>query len=312
MTEIDNVVEEFLVEEEFLSEELSKFYTTKDTNEFCCIKNVDGDDFLSTLKSKNIQIHLLPKNNYIQIAQGYAVNKIILHNVPDSVYTFTINGDNVATFNKITKFPKLNDYVLNIKQISFRNESFDDHIDLTKIHNVRIEYQTNIFNDDDVIHYSLYGYKYNIVDKTFKKQNTKYKYFINTKTFWLDLSTKYLTFLAERIDKTKSGNIYFYLAGIMVNNICIKGENCEIKNCEIKNCESVRINFNKVHNYPIKPLSFQEKYLTEKINSETLDMSRISHVQVASSNVILYSVEASYFQTYNMKYMNPIFYDPIS
>ena len=331
MSEIDNVVDECLVEEEILSEEFSKVYTTNDTNEFCCIKNVDGDDFLSTLKNSHKQLKLLPiqshlkkdlipKYWFIQIAQEYAVNKIILHNVPDSDYIFSVNGQNVGTFNKITNFPELNDYVLNIKETSlikrkeiiFRNdESNEDYLNLERIDNTRIVYEKNIFNDDDVVHYSLYGYKYNMVDKTFEKQkqNTKYKYFINTQNMHFNHPTKYITFLAERIDKTKPGNIYFYLEGIMVNNICINGENYrdKIYNCE--NYECVRINFNELHNFPIKPVGKENNYLTEKINSETLNMSRISKVQFASSNVILYSVDVSYFLTYNMKYMSLLFCD---
>lgn len=299
MDKIENLAEEFLVEEEFLSEEFNQFYKTEDLNEFCCIKNVDGDNYLSMLKNKYIHINLLPKTNYIQITQEYAVNKIILHNVPDSVYTFTINGKNITTFKKITNFEKLNDYVLNIKNINFRNDSFDNHIDFTKIDQVRITYQKDIFNEDNVICYSLYGYKYNRLNKTFEKQNTKYKYFINTTNLNLNLATKYITFFAETIDKTKSGNIYFYLNGTMVNNMCFTS---------VKH-ESIRINFDKIHNFLIKPSSIQDKYLTEKINSETLNMSKINHIQVAYSNVKLCNVTSSYFQTYSVEHMHQLFCD---
>lgn len=310
MSKICNLAEEFLVEEEFLSEELNKFYTTNDINEFCCIKHVDGDDYLSILKNKYINMNSLTKRYFIKIAQEYAFNKIILHNVPDSVYTFTINGNNITTFKKITNFPELNDYILDIKKINFRNNLLNDkielikidennYIDLTKIDQARISYQKGIFNDDDVIHYSLYGYKYDKLNQTFKKQNTKYKYFINTTKLFLNSPTKFITIYAETIDKTKSGNIYFYLDGIMVNNICIKSENNEY----------IRINFDKIHNYLIKPSGIEEKYLTEKINLETLNISRINDVQIASSNVKLSDIVVSYFQTYNMKYMNQIFCD---
>ncbi len=300
MSKIYNLAEEFLVEEEFLSEELNKFYTSQDINEFCCIKNVDGVDFLSVLQNKTIYMKELPKKHYIQISQEYVVNKIILHHVPDSVYTFTMDGQNIATFKKITNFPKLNDYLLDIKKIQFRNSLFDDHIDLTKIDKVRISYQKGTFNDNDVIHYSLYGYKYNILDQTFEKQNTKYKYFINTIQLLLNNPTKFLTFYAETIDKTKSGNIYLYIEGKMVNNICINSE---------KNLETIKINFNNIDHYLKKPTGLEEKYLTEKIISETLNMSRIQSVQVASSNVNLNSVTISFLKTYNMYHMNQIFCD---
>ncbi len=300
MSKIYNLAEEFLVEEEFLSEELNTFYTSQDINEFCCIKNVDGVDFLSVLQNKTIYMKELPKKHYIQISQEYVVNKIILHHVPDSVYTFTMDGQNIATFKKITNFPKLNDYLLDIKKIQFRNSLFDDHIDLTKIDKVRISYQKGTFNDNDVIHYSLYGYKYNILDQTFEKQNTKYKYFINTIQLLLNNPTKFLTFYAETIDKTKSGNIYLYIEGKMVNNICINSE---------KNLETIKINFNNIDHYLKKPTGLEEKYLTEKIISETLNMSRIQSVQVASSNVNLNSVTISFLKTYNMYHMNQIFCD---
>ncbi len=300
MSKIYNLAEEFLVEEEFLSEELNTFYTSQDINEFCCIKNVDGVDFLSVLQNKTIYMKELPKKHYIQISQEYVVNKIILHHVPDSVYTFTMDGQNIATFKKITNFPKLNDYLLDIKKIQFRNSLFDDHIDLTKIDKVRISYQKGTFNDNDVIHYSLYGYKYNILDQTFEKQNTKYKYFINTINLLLNNPTKFLTFYAETIDKTKSGNIYLYIEGKMVNNICINSE---------KNLETIKINFNNIDHYLKKPTGLEEKYLTEKIISETLNMSRIQSVQVASSNVNLNSVTISFLKTYNMYHMNQIFCD---
>ncbi len=300
MSKIYNLAEEFLVEEEFLSEELNTFYTSQDINEFCCIKNVDGVDFLSVLQNKTIYMKELPKKHYIQISQEYVVNKIILHHVPDSVYTFTMDGQNIATFKKITNFPKLNDYLLDIKKIQFRNSLFDDHIDLTKIDKVRISYQKGTFNDNDVIHYSLYGYKYNILDQTFEKQNTKYKYFINTINLLLNNPTKFLTFYAETIDKTKSGNIYLYIEGKMVNNICINSE---------KNLETIKINFNNIDHYLKKPTGLEEKYLTEKIISETLNMSRIQSVQVASSNVNLNSVTTSFLKTYNMYHMNQIFCD---
>ncbi len=300
MSKIYNLAEEFLVEEEFLSEELNTFYTSQDINEFCCIKNVDGVDFLSVLQNKTIYMKELPKKHYIQISQEYVVNKIILHHVPDSVYTFTMDGQNIATFKKITNFPKLNDYLLDIKKIQFRNSLFDDHIDLTKIDKVRISYQKGTFNDNDVIHYSLYGYKYNILDQTFEKQNTKYKYFINTIQLLLNNPTKFLTFYAETIDKTKSGNIYLYIEGKMVNNICINSE---------KNLETIKINFNNIDHYLKKPTGLEEKYLTEKIISETLNMSRIQSVQVASSNVNLNSVTTSFLKTYNMYHMNQIFCD---
>ncbi len=306
MSKIDNLAEEFLVEEEFLSEELNKFYTTQQTytsqdiNEFCCIKNVDGVDFLSVLQNKEIHMVKFPKKHYIQINQKYAVNKIILHNVPDSVYTFTMDGQNITTFKKITNFPKLNDYLLDIKNITFRNGSFDDHIDLTKINIVRISYQKGTFNDDDVIHYSLYGYKYNILNQTFEKQNTKYKYFINTIQLFLNNPTKFLTFYAKTIDETKSGNIYLYIEGKMVNNICVNSG---------KNLETVKINFNNIDNYLKKPTGFEEKYLTEKIISETLNMSKINSVQVASSNVDLWYIIISFLKTYNMYHMNKVYCD---
>ncbi len=306
MSKIDNLAEEFLVEEEFLSEELNKFYTTQQTytsqdiNEFCCIKNVDGVDFLSVLQNKTIYMKELPKKHYIQISQEYVVNKIILHHVPDSVYTFTMDGQNITTFKKITNFPKLNDYLLDIKNITFRNGSFDDHIDLTKINIVRISYQKGTFNDDDVIHYSLYGYKYNILNQTFEKQNTKYKYFINTIQLFLNNPTKFLTFYAKTIDETKSGNIYLYIEGKMVNNICVNSG---------KNLETVKINFNNIDNYLKEPTGFEEKYLTEKIISETLNMSKINSVQVASSNVDLWYIIISFLKTYNMYHMNQIFCD---
>ncbi len=299
MSKIANLAEEFLVEEKFLSEELNIFCPTEDVNDFCCIQNVDGCDFLSILKNKTIYMKDLPKKHYIQITQEYAVNKIILHNVPDSVYTFTIDGQNITTFKKITNFPDLNDYELDIKKINYRNESYEDHIDLRKINEVRISYQKDVFNEDDVIHYSLYGYKYNILNQSFEKQNTKFKYFMNTINLYLNCPTKYLTFYVETIDRTKSGNIYLYIEGKMVNNICINGENLR----------TVKINFNNIDNYLKKPIGIEEKYLTEKIISRTLNLSRIDSVQVASSNVKLYSVISSFFQTYNLQHMNQMFSD---
>ena len=75
------------------------------------------------------------------------------------------------SFNIPTDLNKsINDYFLDIKKINYRNNSFDDHIDFRKIDNVRISYQRDTFNENDVIYYSLYGYKYDRLTQTFKNK----------------------------------------------------------------------------------------------------------------------------------------------
>ena len=298
------LAENFFLEEKIAEEESGILHFDKNINNFCHIKTINNVNYVNILEPNILNSRDISQHNYIQITQQYIVNKIILHDIPNSYFTLSLNGHNVATFKKIMN---TNDYVIDIFKCT--NELFNtiknslsypqnldikrsEYLNLTKIDNVRISYPKDTIFNNKYISYTLYGYKYNLITDTFDYINTKYKYYINTVNLYFKHPTNFINFNIEVIDKNTNGNLYFYIDGIMIKNIRIE-----------PNDTYKRINFDNINHIIKRPYGIENDYITDDMLKQTLNLSCINHIQFALSNVKLYNISQFYFNIYQLPEM---------
>lgn len=305
-----NLIDEQNIDEEFC--DLPNDYDMTNVNEYCYIGSNANEKYLSILKSKNFSYSKFKKYNYIQISQQYIVKKIILHNMPMSTYTLQLNGVDTLIFEKNLLD---NDYQIDIEQSS--SAIIDKYksscekkscINLMNIDNVRIIYDKNVNFDCDYIQYSLCGHKISNIDNKsqetpeineINETNTKYKYYINTIVLDFNHPTKFINVVAKTKNPNKNGNIYLYVDGVMIKNIIVS-ENKFNNYCIRFDCNK---NINKYY------YGVQNNYLSNQISTNTINLSRVDHCQIACSNVEINYLTQFYFITYILPYMNQLYAD---
>lgn len=304
-----NLAEEFFCEEKITEEEFSNLQLNIDIDNFCCVNEIDSKKYLTILKSNTLDYLKIPQVNYIKITQDYLIKKIVLHNVPETNYLLKINGTNAATFKKISCVnpdPVLNnyDYYVDIENLSnciidiFKSNN-KTYIDSMKIDNLCISYPKNTNFNNEYIYYTLGGIKFNQMNETFEEINTKYKYYLNTTGLYFSHPTYFINVLAKKQNPNKEGNIYFYINGIEIKNLVVSNDKQDI----------YRINFNDIDKIIKKKYAQQDKYLSSKIASQTINLSRVNDFQIAFSNVIIKDITQFYYNVYSLPEMVQLFSD---
>lgn len=306
MSNFTELAEEFLVNEQIpeevsgdlleLSTNPNNYYSIINMNDKSYNENYHTNQFVNLLSSKTFNLNKMPKNNYIKITQNYLIEKIILHNVPDSTYLLNINGSNTITFKKITSNENLNDYCADItnthnKTISIYKTDTHTYIDNTQIDNLRITYNSDTRFNSNYVYYSLYGYPNN----KFKKINTKYKYYLNTTSLYFSHPTYFINLLVKTTDNP--GKIYFYIEGKMYANIKVSSNFYGIK----------RIQFDKINKSEFRNNEKVEIFLSDEIKSNTINMSSQNDITISHENIQIDSIEQFYYKTMTFPLMTNVF-----
>lgn len=247
--------------------------------------------------------NIIPKKTRIHIYLNDKISKIVLNDFPIGQYILCINGHNVTTAkregsnyifdfnfkvskNKRTKLLKNgiisdDDYFKLLKSATIGDDSDNDYFNFACIDQVRI--LCNV------------GFKYNTT-----KEITLHGYFdgdvLSTKTVYVYPNEgnnlhMHLSYPTESLDFYFDMNRTKHNAKLM---LFINGEEYEIIDVD----NSLPFQRIKLKYLKEKYLGKQNKHLTDEINKNTLNLSKIDDISVVTTNTKINSITQNYYKTF--------------
>jgi len=236
-------------------------------------------------------------DSHLRITMGGLVNKITLLDFPIGQYTLSLNGQNCATarYNKETNYYEFdltreNSMLSILKKcaISGNEPKLDnrsDYINLYRIDNVSIIIPRSVqLNDRQTI--CLHGF-FDHVEKWVETSHKLTLYPHNTYNLCISQPTESIDIKADRVD----GTIILRVAGI---ELCTFKSNTNLMRIKFSNPDQL---FN----------GKQNEYLSEEINRNVINMSRIDNVSIVAHDCKITEIYQNCYGIYSYPERSQIF-----